>query len=144
MTAPELLSRLDGVRPRGTGQWVALCPAHDDQSPSLAIKETDDRILLHCFAGCATASICEAVGFSMKNLFGGSAINPRDVGRHKSQREQEQRRDAAGATLDACKAAQRFIESRQCLDIAQWSNEELDAELNALAVANGLLESEGL
>lgn len=31
------------------GQWLALCPAHDDTSPSLAISEGDDgRALLNC------------------------------------------------------------------------------------------------
>jgi putative DNA primase/helicase len=32
--------------------WMALCPAHDDRNPSLAISEKDGKILIHCHAGC--------------------------------------------------------------------------------------------
>jgi len=32
---------------------MALCPAHDDRNPSLSIQLADDRILIHCFAGCS-------------------------------------------------------------------------------------------
>ncbi|MEQ1600386.1 MAG: hypothetical protein ABL885_01305, partial [Methylophilaceae bacterium] len=33
-----LLSKLDKVKQNGAGKWIARCPAHDDRSPSLAIK----------------------------------------------------------------------------------------------------------
>lgn len=69
MTAPELLTRLDGVRSRGTGKWVALCPSHQDNSPSLSIGEGADRILLHCFALCETRDIVAALGLTMADLF---------------------------------------------------------------------------
>jgi len=58
-----LLSRLSGVRELGPGRYMARCPAHDDQHPSLSIKVTDDRILLHCFAGCKYQDILQALGF---------------------------------------------------------------------------------
>ena len=45
----KLLSRLDKVKRIANDRYTAICPAHDDRSPSLAIKETDDRLLLHCF-----------------------------------------------------------------------------------------------
>ena len=32
--------------------WVALCPCHSDENPSLSIKEVNDNVLVHCFAGC--------------------------------------------------------------------------------------------
>jgi len=38
--AEPLLSRLKSVRPAGTDQWYAHCPAHDDHTPSLSIRET--------------------------------------------------------------------------------------------------------
>ena len=38
--------------------WIDRCPAHDDNNPSLSIKETSDgKLLLHCFAG-ARKKIC--------------------------------------------------------------------------------------
>lgn len=66
----ELLTRLDRVRQTGPQEWTACCPAHKDKHPSLAIAETDDgRVLIHCFAGCATDSILSALGSSFEALF---------------------------------------------------------------------------
>jgi len=70
MTAEALLSRLDKVRRTGAGRWIARCPAHDDKSPSLSIRELEDgRVLLHCFAGCGAHDIVAAVGLEMDALF---------------------------------------------------------------------------
>jgi hypothetical protein len=64
-----VLDKLEGVRTSGNG-WQALCPAHDDHSPSLAVAEgKDGSCLLHCFAGCATEKVAEALGLQMSDLF---------------------------------------------------------------------------
>jgi hypothetical protein len=69
MDVNVLLSRLDGVKGRN-GSWVARCPAHEDRSPSLAVKELDDgRILLHCFAGCGTDAVLGVLGLTLADLF---------------------------------------------------------------------------
>lgn len=41
------------ARPQGDG-WLACCPAHNDKTPSLSIKQKDNSrdVILHCFAGC--------------------------------------------------------------------------------------------
>src|SRR5690349_10346417 len=58
ITAADIVARFDGVRERGPGRWMARCPAHDDSSPSLSIRELDDgTILLHDFAGCDALAI---------------------------------------------------------------------------------------
>ena len=65
----NLLSHLSKVKGRN-GAWTACCPAHEDKSPSLAIKEVDDgRILIHCFGGCDVHSVLGAVGMDMSDLF---------------------------------------------------------------------------
>ena len=70
MTAEALLSRLDGVRKHGPGRWSARCPAHDDKSPSLSIRETPEgKVLLHCHAECAVADVVAAVGLDLSDLF---------------------------------------------------------------------------
>ena len=49
MTVQDFLSRLKGVRQTGTDKWVACCPAHDDDNPSLGVAVgSDGRILVHC------------------------------------------------------------------------------------------------
>lgn len=70
MTAAQLLDRLEGVRATGPDRWLARCPAHEDRSPSLSIRELDDgRVLLHDFAGCYADSILAAVGLEFADLF---------------------------------------------------------------------------
>jgi hypothetical protein len=76
MSLDTLLSGLDKVRGAGHGKYVACCPAHDDRSPSLAIKECGDgRILLHCFAGCDIETICDALGLRLADLMSDSPID---------------------------------------------------------------------
>lgn len=67
--ADTLLPRLERVRPTGADQWLACCPAHEDRSPSLSIKQTDDRLLVHCFAGCPAGDVLAAVGLGLRDLF---------------------------------------------------------------------------
>ncbi len=73
----KLLSRLDGVKQTGPGKWLARCPAHDDRSPSLAVKLADDgRLLVHCFAGCDLESVVAAVGLTLSDLFPAKLPDP--------------------------------------------------------------------
>ena len=66
----DLLCRLDKVRKTGPGRWIACCPAHDDKSPSLSIRELEDgRVLLHCHCGCSPADVLAAVGLEFADLF---------------------------------------------------------------------------
>jgi hypothetical protein len=65
----NLLSRLDKVKSKGSGKWLALCPAHADKRPSLAIKLTDDdKILLKCWGACDVESIVSAIGLTLSDL----------------------------------------------------------------------------
>jgi hypothetical protein len=70
MRTEEILDRLQKVKSCGSGKWQACCPAHEDKSPSLSIKQTDEgSTLLKCWAGCFTADIVAAIGLQMNNLF---------------------------------------------------------------------------
>lgn len=73
-----LLSRLDKVQRIGRDRWKACCPAHDDRSPSLAIRDTDGRLLVHCFAGCSTEAVLAAAGLTFADL-----MPDRPLGHHK-------------------------------------------------------------
>ena len=69
MNIEILLSRLEKVKPHGNGKYLACCPAHNDKSPSLAIREIEDgRILIHCFSGCDVADIVAAVEMQLSDL----------------------------------------------------------------------------
>jgi hypothetical protein len=70
MSAAKFLARLEGVRQRGRGQWMARCPSHSDKSPSLSIEEKGDgTVLVHCFAQCGFGDIVRAVGMEPADLF---------------------------------------------------------------------------
>lgn len=70
MSVEDLISRLSKVRRMGNDRWMACCPAHADKSPSLSIRElSDGRVLLHCWTGCSTEAVLDAVGLTFDDLF---------------------------------------------------------------------------
>jgi putative DNA primase/helicase len=57
MNAATLAKTID---PRAAGHsaaWSCRCPAHDDQRPSLSIRDGSDGVLLTCHAGCERRDI---------------------------------------------------------------------------------------
>lgn len=83
--AELLLSRLDGVRSSGPDRWVAICPSHDDKSPSLSVRDAGDRVLVHCHAGCTFSAVIGALGIEARQLFvGGKA--PRQIATANGER----------------------------------------------------------
>src|SRR5689334_10881525 len=64
----RVLPLLRGLKETAKREWVACCPAHDDKRPSMTVRETDDgRLLMHCFADCATADILAALGLQFSD-----------------------------------------------------------------------------
>lgn len=69
MTAELILSRLQRVKSTGKDAWLALCPAHDDTRPSLAIRETPDgRVLIKCWSGCGSNAVIASLGLDWIDL----------------------------------------------------------------------------
>lgn len=66
-SADPLLHRLEGVQKSGNG-WRARCPACDGRSRKLSIAESDGRVLVHCFGGCAAADVLAAVGLRWADI----------------------------------------------------------------------------
>jgi hypothetical protein len=87
MTAATLLDRLEGMRQTGSDRWLARCPAHDDRSPSLSVRElSDGTTLLRCHAGCSALAVVKAVGLELHNLF-----PPRPMEHHRGPVPRSQR-----------------------------------------------------
>ena len=60
MAAEAIARALGGHKVGGT--WMARCPAHDDRTPSLAIRDADDgKVLVYCHAGCDQARVIDAL-----------------------------------------------------------------------------------
>jgi hypothetical protein len=66
----KVLDRLQGIKQVAPGRWMTRCPAHEDRSPSLSVREMEDgRVLLHCFGGCPNGEVLAAMGLRMSDLF---------------------------------------------------------------------------
>ena len=57
---PETIARALAGRRAGNG-WTARCPAHDDRSPSLSIRNADGKVLVCCHAGCDQERVIAAL-----------------------------------------------------------------------------------
>jgi hypothetical protein len=56
-------------------KWTVQCPAHDDRDPSLSVREAPDgSVLLHCFAGCKTFDVLQALGLGWADIGSPHAI----------------------------------------------------------------------
>ena len=76
MTAASF-AELVNARRCGAGKWQARCPAHRDRSPSLSIAEgKGGRVLVRCWAGCATESVCASLGITLRDLFASEPLTP--------------------------------------------------------------------
>lgn len=72
MKTAEMLERLKNVKATGKDKWSAQCPAHEDRQNSLSVRYDydSDKTLLHCFAGCHSQQIVEALGLKWCDLMG--------------------------------------------------------------------------
>lgn len=60
MSAEAIGKALGGHRSGSV--WMACCPAHDDRTPSLSIRQgPDGRVLVKCFAGCSQTDVIDAL-----------------------------------------------------------------------------------
>ena len=65
----RIRQQAEKVRGSGGDRFTCRCPAHEDRAPSLSVKLDDDRVLLHCHAGCEPESVCRAFGLELRDLF---------------------------------------------------------------------------
>lgn len=71
MILSDFVTNFKKVKRTKENGYIALCPAHNDHSPSLSIRLSRDskRILLHCYAGCEVNDILNNVGLTAKDLY---------------------------------------------------------------------------
>src|SRR5215216_2726692 len=88
----NVLDRLEAVE-QHNGHFKALCPAHDDHSQSLYLKETSEnggrKVLVHCFVCEDQEKVLQALeerGVRRSDLFGGTNEGTNPSGSKKSKR----------------------------------------------------------
>jgi hypothetical protein len=137
----NLLSHLDKVKPTAKGCFIARCPAHEDKSPSLTIRELDDgRVLLHCFGGCSVHEVLDAVGLDMAALF-----PPREIQHGKPERRPFPAADVLRAigfeSLVVCAAAVTMMSGEAFTQVDRdrliLATERIQAGLTAAGVQRG-------
>jgi Toprim domain len=110
MSAARIAEQLAGrqVTERG-GNYLVPCPAHDDSSPSLSLRDGERGIYVHCFAGCRPADIYAAIRRKDRNLLAPGDTAPEPVkGTAEYERRQgekatwlwSQRRPIAGSIAE--------------------------------------------
>ena len=109
MTA-ETIAKALGGRKAGSG-WTARCPAHDDRTPSLSIRDADDnKVLVRCHAGCDQERVIAAL--RARGLW--AENGPRSLSRmarrtpveRKPDQDDARRSEAALAIWQSAKPAQ--------------------------------------
>jgi putative DNA primase/helicase len=122
MTAADIARTLGGVR-RSGAWWRCRCPVHGSQGATLALRDGQRGILVHCHAGCSRAEILAAL--RGRDLIGGAAgarYKPPDPDAEQRRREAEIRdrerrialaRDMIAASLPAERTpAERYLRVR--------------------------------
>ncbi len=143
MNSEELLSRLGPVRRCGNS-WIATCPAHDDRRPSLRLREGEHGLLVKCWAGCSLKAITAALGIEVRDFFYNAPLTP---GTQKRRQDRPWRFDwrrtafefqfyADGLWL----RAQSVLEAARELNTTDWTDEEQEVAINAVARAYADLE----
>lgn len=136
MQVENILSLLNGVR-RSGGGWTARCPAHPDRTPSLSVGEGERGVLVHCWAGCASGDVCQALGIRLVDLF----YNTTRLPRARSQAVQappDRRLMALAFELHADKLTERaevVFNAARGLDCTTWNEDDFDAAMDAVGRA---------
>jgi len=88
----EMVAAIFKGRRTGSGRWMAHCPAHNDSSASLSIREDrKGRVLVHCFAGCHIEAVVSAVGLRTSDLFFNSGPTSESIQTVRQDRDQRER-----------------------------------------------------
>jgi putative DNA primase/helicase len=118
-----------GLNARRSGRnWTALCPAHDDSTPSLSITQADDKVLVHCFAGCSQQAVLAAL--SGRGLWSGEPAQPTGPSRERRRGPSPLADNAEARTRMALRLwseavpvtgslAERYFVERRRLDVRQ-------------------------
>lgn len=56
------------ARPGPQGAYLTRCPGHDDERPSLSVREFSGGAVIHCHAGCSADEVLAVLGMSRPDL----------------------------------------------------------------------------
>ena len=113
--AEAIARSLGRACPNGQG-WMACCPAHDDRTPSLSIRDASGKVLVYCHAGCEQRKVIEALW--ERGLWSGTSHLPRhrasrrwNPKKRNHNRQDERRTDALAIWQSAVSPAGTRVET---------------------------------
>ena len=115
---------------------MARCPAHEDREPSLAIRETDGKVLVHCHAGCDQRAVVDAL--RRKGLWPEVWRTPEQRRDHARRRRRDEA-DMQPARSFGDVAAIFAEECLETLDVADPQRRSLSRLLAVLRTESGVL-----
>ncbi len=105
----EAVARVLGGESQSGGWWSCHCPAHDDRTPSLSLRDGDCGIIVKCWAGCDFRDVLAEL--RRRGLIEGRASGRRassSGSRHKvPKREVKDRSLEIRQILEGCPSATR-------------------------------------
>jgi hypothetical protein len=108
----ETIARALGGRRIGGG-WKMRCPAHDDATPSLSIRDADDgNVLVRCHAGCKQADVIAALrrrGLWTNNSARSHSSARREFVEREPDRDNARRTEAALGIWQSAKPARATL-----------------------------------
>lgn len=69
MQINEILTKFENVKQMKPNSYQCKCPAHDDRKASLTITQGNNKILLHCHAGCKVNDILSKINLKMSDMY---------------------------------------------------------------------------
>lgn len=137
MTLGDFIAKLDGVRHTSRG-ILALCPNHPDKHPSLSVRGGDRGLLIKCWAGCTTSEVVATLGLKLCDLFFDAEV---------PQSARQRRPAKPRVNVNSIAFSLRFhgdlfflrstavLAAAKDLDIASWTDDQLDRALGAVGKA---------
>src|SRR5262245_25127543 len=83
------------VTARG-GNYRVRCPAHNDNTPSLSLKDGPRGLLVHCFAGCDPRDVLAAIRLKYSRLLEADQPPMPGPGSNSTEYERRQHEKAGG------------------------------------------------
>jgi len=111
MATAETIATALGGRKAGGG-WTARCPAHDDHTPSLSIRDAGDgKVLVRCHAGCEQEQVISVLRSRGLWTSNGPRSRPtqRPTVQHKADQDDIRRPEVALTIWQATKPADNTV-----------------------------------
>ena len=99
--------------PGATGEYLCRCPAHEDKTASLCVRDGDKGIVIKCQAGCDSQAVLASLNLTMKELFHAGQERPKPAAAAGSENAKRwPSYEAAYGSLGRFVCAYRYLDAQ--------------------------------